>query len=532
VAWVAERLKPAFESPNIKKIGHHIKYDVLVLLQIGIETGGIEFDTLLASFVLEPLRQSHGLDALAKAFFDHDMIPLTDLIGRGRNQLSLEHADTRRLCEYAGQDADFTWRVAEVLRAQMAGSQVEPLFRDTEMRLIEVLVEMENNGIALDPAFLKTLGVEMDERLRALTRQVHESAGREFNIDSTKQLAEVLFVDLKFPVVRKTKTGRSTDAETLEALAAQTDHPVPKLLLEYRELSKLKNTYVDTLPQMVCTRTGRVHASFHQTGAVTGRLSSSDPNLQNIPIRTEAGRQIRRAFVPGSADAVLLAADYSQIELRLLAHFSEDRALIEAFEQGLDIHRAVAAQVNGVPLAEVTSGQRSAAKAVNFGIIYGQTPFGLSKAIGISKGEATGFIAAYFARYPGIREFIDRCVAEARRKGYAQTILGRRRPIPELHSRNRALVSFGERIAVNTVVQGSAADLIKRAMIDIQGEIKARRLPARMLLQVHDELVFEAFEKEVEAAARIIREKMEHPFQLKVPIVADISWGRTWADTK
>ncbi|MDO8628885.1 MAG: DNA polymerase, partial [Phycisphaerales bacterium] len=327
-------------------------------------------------------------------------------------------------------------------------------------------------------------------------------------------------------------TGRSTDAETLEALAAQTEHPILKLLLEYRELSKLKGTYVDTLPTMVSRRTGRIHASFNQTGAITGRLSSNDPNLQNIPVRTETGRKIRAAFVAGDPDSVLLAADYSQIELRLLAHFSQDAALLDAFRKGLDIHRAAAAEVNGVSLEAVTPAQRSAAKAVNFGIIYGQTAFGLSRSLGIAAGEARAFIDAYFERYPGIRVFIDRCVQEATEKGYAQTILGRRRPIPELQSRNRGQASFGERIAVNTVVQGSAADLIKRAMVEIHRELKSGGHSAKMLLHVHDELVFEMPKRDFEGEAAMIRRLMETPMSLNVPIVVDISYGRTWADCK
>lgn len=529
---VIEKLKPIFENPHVGKIGHHIKYDVLVLRQHGIETAGIAFDTLIASFVLDPVRRSYGLDALAQGLLGLDMIPITDLIGKGRNQITMDEVDPVRVCEYACCDADFTLRLHDIFAQQLAGGPYEPLFRETEMPLVEVLAEMEHNGIALDTHLLREIGLKLGDRLVELTREVHAAAGRAFNLDSPQQLSTILFDDLGFSVVRKTKTGRSTDADTLEALAAQSEHPVPKLVLEYRELSKLKNTYVDTLPSMVSRRTGRVHASFHQTGAVTGRLSSSDPNLQNIPIRTETGKQIRQAFVAGSPDHVLLAADYSQIELRILAHFSQDRALLDAFESGQDIHRTVAAQVNGVPLEEVTSAQRSAAKAVNFGIIYGQTPFGLAKTLAVPVGEAKAFIDTYFLRYPGIRMFIDDCVAEARKKGFAQTILGRRRPIPELHSRNRGQVSFGERIAVNTVIQGSAADLIKRAMIDIHRAIKSGELSARMLLQVHDELVFEVLEKVVERESGLIREKMEQPIDLHVPLVADISWGRTWADAK
>ncbi len=532
VETVVKKLKPILENPSIAKIGQNIKYDILVLRQVGIEVAGIAFDTMLASFLLDPLRQSHSLNALVKGLIGHDMIPITDLIGKGKKQITMDLVDTRQVCEYAAEDADFTWRLAEILEPQIAGSDVEPLFNETEMPLVEVLAEMEHNGIALECELLSNMGRTMEARLIELTDEVHKAAGRPFNIDSPRQLAAVLFDDFGFEVVRKTKTGRSTDAETLETLVGKTDHPVPRLVLEYRELAKLKNTYADTLPKMVCRRTGRVHASFNQTGAITGRLSSSNPNLQNIPVRTEAGRQIRAAFIAGAPENVLLAADYSQIELRLLAHFCQDEALLDAFRSGQDIHRTVAAQVNGVGLDEVTRAQRSAAKAVNFGIIYGQSAFGLSRSLGIPVGQARAFIDAYFERYPGIRLFIDQCVEDARHNGYAQTILGRRRPIPELQSRNRPLVAFGERIAVNTVVQGSAADLIKRAMIDIHRKLKRDGHSAKMQIQVHDELVFEVPKSDVEREVAMIREKMESPIDLDVPIVVDIAWGRNWAEAK
>ncbi len=525
-------LKPVFEDSSIRKVGQNLKFDVLVLRQLGIETTGIHFDTMLASFLLDPVGRSHSLDALAKSLLGHDMIPITDLIGKGKDQLRMDEVDTDRVCEYAAEDADFSWRLFELFDRQMAGNAVEPLFRETEVPLIEVLVEMENNGISLDESRLVRLGETMGDRMLELTKQVHKAAGHSFNLDSTKQLATVLFEEQGLPVIRKTKTGLSTDAETLEALAEQSENPIPKLVLEYRELAKLKGTYVDTLPKMVCTRTGRVHATFHQTGAVTGRLSSSDPNLQNIPIRTELGRKIRSAFVAGAKDTVLLTADYSQVELRVLAHLCKDENLVDAFRRGVDIHKAVAAQVNGVPLDAVTPSHRSAAKAVNFGIIYGQTPFGLARSLGITSTEAKEFIERYFKQYPRIREFIDRCVADARRTGFAETMLGRRRPIPELSSRNRAEVGFGERIAVNTVVQGSAADLIKRAMVNILRELKSDGGQVRMLIQVHDELVFEAPEHDVERTAAMVREKMASALEFDVPIVVDTAWGKTWTDAK
>ena len=529
---VVERLKPILEDPSIAKVGHHIKYDMVVLRQCGIKLTGVTFDTMIASALLDPLWRSHSLDSITRGLLDHTMIPITDLIGKGKSQITIDQVNTAIVSEYAAEDADYTWRLKEVLEERMKGSHAECLFNDTEIPLVEVLAEMEHNGIALDAKLLATLGDSMADRMLELTGEVHKAAGHSFNIDSPKQLGGVLFDELGLTVVRKTKTGRSTDADTLQTLAQQTDNPIPKLVLEYRELSKLKGTYVDTLPKMVCKRTGRVHASFHQTGAVTGRLSSSDPNLQNIPIRTDTGRRIRAAFVPGKPDHVLLAADYSQIELRVLAHFCKDKALIGAFQEGQDIHRSVAAQIHGVSLEEVTAQQRSAAKAVNFGIIYGQTPFGLSRALDIPVGQAKAFIDMYFMRYPGIRSFIDKCIASARRTGYAETILGRRRPIEELHSRNRQQVSFGERIAVNTVVQGSAADLIKRAMLDIHRELAAGEHTARMLIQVHDELVFEVPECDIDRESQMIREKMEHAIELSVPIVVDIAWGGNWAEGK
>ena len=444
----------------------------------------------------------------------------------------MDQIDTKHVSEYAAEDADFTWRLYEVLAPRIDDSGVAPLFRETEMPLVEVLAEMEHNGIALDTKLLAELSVSLASRMEGLTDDIHKEAGHPFNIASTQQLAKVLFDEQGLEVVKKTKTGRSTDADTLSTLAEKTDHPIPKLMLSYRELTKLKNTYVDTLPKMVCKRTGRVHASFDQIGVVTGRLSSREPNLQNIPVRTEAGREIRRAIVASDPEWVLLTADYSQVELRLLAHFCKDTALVAAFESGQDIHRAVAAEINGVAQDEVTPEQRSAAKAVNFGIIYGQSAFGLSRSLGIGIGEAKGFIDAYFARYPGIRAFIDQCVADTRESGFAQTILGRRRAIPELQSRNRQQVALGERLAINTVVQGSAADLIKRAMLAIHAAFKAGKHAAKMLIQVHDELVFEAPADGVESDAEFIRREMERALALDVPLVVDVSWGRNWADAK
>ncbi|MCP4248001.1 MAG: DNA polymerase I [bacterium] len=529
---VVEELGPIFADPGIKKVGQNVKYDLVVLDQVGIEVAGVCFDPMIASFLLDPLRRSHGMDALAVELLGHKTIPISDLIGKGKDQITIDQADPKLVCEYAAEDADVTWRLYEVLAGELAGSPFEKLFHETEMPLVEVLARMEANGVALDTTILADMSKKMARRMGELSDEIVALAGHVFNVDSTKQLAVVLFDEQNLPVIRKTKTGRSTDADTLETLARTTDHPIPPLVLEYRELAKLKGTYVDTLPQMICPRTGRIHASFNQTGAITGRLSSSDPNLQNVPIRTETGRQIRAAFVAGAEDHVLLVADYSQIELRVLAHFCQDANLLEAFRTGRDIHAFVAAQVNGVPIEEVTSEQRSRAKAVNFGIIYGQTAFGLARSLNISRSDAESFIAEYFLRYSQIRAFIDDCIARTRKTGYAETILGRRRPIEDLRSRNKQRVAFGERIAVNTVIQGSAADLIKRAMIDIHRAIGQGKLKSKVLLQVHDELVFETPQDRVEEETPIIRDLMTTAIPLDVPIAVDLASGGNWLESK
>ena len=532
LARVVEVLGPPLRNPGIRKCGQNMKYDLVVLRQAGLEVGGVDFDTMIASALLNPDRSSHGLDALALDLCGHRKIPTRELLGSGRNEITMDQVDTRRVCEYACEDADFTWRIKEILESQIESSTVRSLFRDTEMPLVEVLTDMECNGIALDTAILTEMSGTLAGRMTELARQIEDAAGHPFNIDSTKQLAEVLFDEQGLKPVRRTKTGRSTDAATLEALREQYDNPIPALVLEYRELAKLKGTYVDPLPGMIVPRTGRLHASFHQTGAITGRLSSSDPNLQNIPVRTEIGRRIRGAFVAGRPDHVLLTADYSQIELRVLAHFCQDQALLEAFRTGQDIHTFVAAQIQGVTVDQVTREQRGAAKAVNFGIIYGQTPFGLSKALGIPQAQAKAFIDMYFMRYPGIRLFIDGTIAEAQRQGYVQTLLGRRRPVPELGSRNPQQRALGERIAVNTVIQGSAADLIKRAMVDIHRELHSGGHPSRMLLQVHDELVFETPRDAVETEAEMIRTRMTGALPLDVPLTVDLNWGANWLESK
>jgi len=529
---VRAKLGPIFANRKIRKCGQNAKFDIGVLRTAGIEVAGLDFDSMVASFVLDSSRRSHGIDGLAQDLLGFTKIPTTDLIGKGKDQITFDRLPPGDVCAYASEDADIALRLRLLLEKQLAASPLKRLFDEVEMPLVEVLAEMEHNGIALDTDLLGRLGNEMAAESAELSHQIHDAVGYPFNIDSTKQLAEVLFDKLKLPVVKRTKTGRSTDAEVLEELAETTKHPVPRLVQAYRELAKLKGTYVDTLPEMVSRRTGRVHPSFHQTVAVTGRLSCSDPNIQNIPIRTPAGAKIRRAFVAGGPDQVLLKADYSQIELRVLAHFCGDETLRKAFEEDQDIHAFVAGQLFGAAPSDVTKEQRGRAKTVNFGIIYGQSAFGLARQTGMGRGEAQEFINRYFERYPRIRAFLDHCITHAREHGFVETILGRRRRIDDIHSRNPAARAAAERFAVNSVVQGSAADLIKKAMIDIYAKLRGKPEVARLLLQVHDELVFEMPKSGVARQAEMIRSAMATAIPLAVPVKVDIAAGPNWLDTE
>lgn len=529
---VREKLGPVLADTAKRKVGQNIKYDLNVLRTAGLPVGGPLFDTMIAAFVLDPTRDSYGMDRLVEALLGHRMIPITDLIGKGKQQIQMDQVPLKQVAEYAAEDADYTWRLKELLAPQLRDGDVARLFSDTEMPLVRVLADMEYHGITLDVDLLREIGRGMAARVQEITDEVHRIVGRPFNLDSPKQLSEVLFDELAYRVVRRTKTTRSTDAETLEVLRNETQDPIFALLLEYREIQKLRGTYVDALPQECARRTGRVHTSYHQTGTVTGRLSSSEPNLQNIPVRTEAGRQIRRAFVPRTRDELLIVADYSQVELRVLAHFCEDEAMIQAFLDDQDIHAFVAAQINGVDPADVTKHMRSRAKAVNFGIVYGQTAYGLSQATGMPRGEAQAFIDTYFARYPRIREFIDQCVADAKQAGYVQTLLGRRRPIEDLKSRNANRRAQAERFAVNTVIQGSAADLMKTAMLRLHARIEHESLPLRMLLQVHDELVCEAPRETAPQLAETVRREMAGAMKLRVPLKVDVARGENWLEAK
>jgi len=527
VSFVRSKLGPLFEDEDVKKIGQNIKYDLLVLRNAGMPVKGVYFDTMVASYCLDPLRTSHSMAAMAADFLNYRCIPISSLIGKGKNQLTFDMVDTAAACRYSAEDADITFQLYLYLKDRLEKQPtLKKLFEEVEMPLVSVLTAMEYNGVSLDTAILKKMSGEFTHILKELTDRIYELAGSTFNIDSPKQLAEILFDRLGLESVRLGKAGRSTDAAVLEQLADQ--HPIAELLLQYRTISKLKNTYVDKLGLLINQRTGRVHASFNQTVTATGRLSSSDPNLQNIPIRTELGRKIRSAFVPKSKTDCILSADYSQIELRLLASFSRDKALMSAFAADQDIHRFVASQIYNVPVEEVTDQMRSHCKAVNFGIIYGQGAFGLSRSAGISQAEAKKFIDDYFARYRSIRSFMDGVIEAAKRSGYVETILYRRRKIPDLGSKNVNKRMQAHRLAVNTVVQGSAADLIKVAMINIHRKIEAENLPVKLILQIHDELVFELPAAEAAAHARWIEKEMSAAIKLDVPLKVDISCGPNW----
>ncbi len=523
-------LRELLEDVAVAKTAQNAKFDLLALRKAGVNLRGLEFDTMLASYVLDPGRRSHGLDVLALEFLRHKMTSYEDLCGKGRDAVRFDECPVEAARDYSCEDADMTLRLRALLEPQLESHSLKDLLRDVEMPLVGVLGEMEWTGIAIDDAWFKSLKVRFERERKAVEQQIYEAAGSEFNINSNLQLREILFVKLGLPVLKRTSTGASTDASVLQELADQ-GHTLPVLLMEYRELSKLENTYLDTLPELVNPRTGRLHTSFNQTVAATGRLSSSDPNLQNIPIRRELGREIRRGFVP-EAGWSLLAADYSQIELRLLAHLSNDPAFVDAFHAGGDIHRQTASIIFDVPVVDVTPEMRARAKTINFATIYGQGPQALSRQLHIEHAEAKAFIAKYFERFQGIRAYLDSMVEFAREHGYVQTIFGRRRYIPELRDRNFNIRAFGERTAANSPIQGSAADLIKIAMIRIHKLLRERGLHTRMLLQVHDELVFEVPDEELDAARTLVKHQMEHAAELSVPLVVDIGVGKNWMETK
>ena len=521
---VCEKLKPIFEDKRIKKCGHNIKYDLIVMANEGIALDGVDFDTMIASYLLNPSSRGHGLDALTMEYFGHKNLTYKEMVGAGNREIGFDEVEVNRATEYAAEDSDMTWRLKGKLQPQLKDSTLK-LYKEIELPLLEVLAEIELNGVYVDRKHLTELSSKIDKQLLRLEKDIYVLADEEFNINSPKQLSVILFEKLKLPVVKKTKTGYSTDVSVLELLAAE--HKLPKQILSYRQLAKLKSTYVDALPGEIFKNTGRVHTSFNQTVAATGRLSSSNPNLQNIPIRSDMGKEIRKAFT-AEGDNMLLSADYSQIELRLLAHLSKDRALKDAFDKGEDIHARTAADIFGSSLDKVDENSRRMAKAVNFGIIYGLSAFGLSRQLNISRKDAKDFIDQYFLLYSKVRGFMDNTIAEARECGYTLTMFNRRRYLPDLKSDNRQIRESAERVAINSPIQGSAADLIKIAMIRLSRNLKKMKLNSKMILQVHDELVFECPVRERKKIESLVRKEMEGACSLSVPLVVDIGWGKNW----
>lgn len=524
---VLDALRPVLEDPAKKKLGQHGKYDLHVLRRHGIDVRGYHDDTMLESFVLNSTATRHDMDSLAQRYLGYTTIKFEDVAGKGAKQISFSQVGIDEASRYAAEDADVTLRLHRALAPQLlALPSLDQVYREIEMPLVPVLASIEANGVQVDVAELRRQSQDLSTRMLAAQQKATELAGRSFNLDSPKQLQAVLFDELKLPALVKTPKGQpSTNEEALEAIAEQ--HELPRVILDYRGLAKLRSTYTDKLPEMVNADTGRVHTSYHQSGAATGRLSSSDPNLQNIPIRTEDGRRIRRAFVAPEGK-LLLAADYSQIELRIMAHLSEDPGLVRAFEQGADVHRATAAEVFGRRLDEVTSNERRAAKAINFGLMYGMSAFGLARNLGIDRGQAQDYVALYFSRYPGVRDFMDRMRQQAREQGYVETLFGRRLYLNDINARNQGLRAGAERAAINAPMQGTAADIIKRAMVDVDRWLQASAAPARMILQVHDELVFECEAGFIDELRTAVVLHMSQAAQLKVPLVVDTGHGQNW----
>jgi len=523
---VSSALKPVLDNESIAKYAHNGKYDITVLERHGIVLRGLAFDTMIGAYLVDPSQRTLNLKDVAWQKLAVEMTPITSLIGKGKTQITMADVPIRAACAYAAADADMTFRLKEVIESELIRAELWNLFEKVEMPLVPVLAQMEMNGVALDVAFLAQLSRELYQRIVEVEREIHLAAGHQFNINSTQQLGAVLFDQLRLPAARRTKTGYSTEADVLEELRGT--HPIVEMVLEYRQLVKLKSTYVDALPSMINTVTGRLHTSFNQTGTVTGRLSSSEPNLQNIPIRTELGRKVRRAFVAGNPDSLLLSADYSQVELRILAHISRDPRLLEAFASGEDIHAATAAEIFGVALDQVTPDLRRIAKVVNFGIIYGMSDYGLSQEAGLPRREAAKYIARYISRYPGVARYIEETKKMAEEQGYVTTILGRRRYLPEMSVNHHATRSAAERTAINMPIQGTAADAIKIAMIRLHRAMRARGLRSRMMLQVHDELVFEVPKDELDELRHLVVEIMENALPMVVPLKVDTKVGRNW----
>ncbi|MBI4430156.1 MAG: DNA polymerase I [Candidatus Omnitrophica bacterium] len=523
---VLRELKPILEDSAVEKYGQNIKYDLNVLHRHGVRLAGAAFDTMIASYLLNASKLNHNLDDLSLEHLGVKKITTESLIGSGKKAITMDQVPVEKVGEYSCEDSDCVWRLVDVFKPRLTEDGLRNLFERVEMPLLEVLAAMERTGVKIDVKILGELSKQCDKELAALARDIYGEAGEEFNINSTKQLAGILFEKMNLPKIKRTKTGFSTDTSVLEKLSET--HSLPRLLLEYREKSKLKSTYMDALPELVNPETGLVHTSFNQTTTSTGRLSSTDPNVQNIPIRSELGRQIRKAFIPRAKGRKILSADYSQIELRILAHFTEDKTLMKAYQEGLDIHVLTACTLYGVKEKEVTSEMRQAAKTVNFSLIYGKTAFGLSKDLQISVGDADNFIKSYFKQFPRVLEFMESQKERARREGFLTTILGRRAYFPEINSSNANIRNFSERAAINAPIQGSAADLIKRAMIDIYHDLLKEKYETLLMLQVHDELVFDVPDRELKDVSELVRRKMENALKFNVPLKVDIHVGESW----
>jgi len=524
-------LEDVLTDPKVKKTGHNIKYDFIVLHREGITLQGIDIDTMVLSYLLEPNWGKHNLNKLATAYLHVDTIPYHEVVGKGKNEVTMNEVDIEKVTPYACQDADIALQLGMRLLPKVEEKSVKQLYESLERPLIQVLADMEMWGVRIDPEALENLSKEIQQDLGILQTKIFAISQQEFNINSPKQLGDILFEKMGIQPSRKTRKTKShsTDMSVLQELAK--DHPIAQHTLEYRQLSKLKSTYSDALPLLINPNTGRIHTSYNQTVAATGRLSSSDPNLQNIPARGELGKRCRQAFVPDPG-YLFLSADYSQVELRILAHLSEDPALIETFLHDRDIHEDTALQVFGDTSSLFPEEQRRRAKIINFSIIYGTSAFSLAKELGTSTSEAQEFIDLYFEKYPKVREFLESCVEDAQTTGVSHTLFGRARPVPELKNENRMVQQAGRRIALNTPIQGTAADLMKKAMIDIWEEMRAQALKSKMILQVHDELVFEVPQKECSRIEPLVREKMERVFPLKVPLKVHLGWGINWAETK
>ncbi len=530
---IVHEFKGLFENPHIRKIGQNLKFDMLVLKQYGVETAGTIFDTMLAHYLIQP-EQRHNMNYLSEKYLDYAPVDIEALIGKpGKNQLNMRNVPLEQISEYAAEDADVTIQLQRKLEKQLNEYGMMRLSQTVEMPLVHVLADMEATGVKIDVPAMKAFGAVLETEINQIEEEIYRLAGMRFNIASPKQLGDVLFVHLKInegeKQTKKTKTKQfSTSEEVLTSLSDK--HPIIPLILEYRGLKKLLSTYVEALPQLINPRTGKIHTSYNQAVTATGRLSSTDPNLQNIPIREERGREIRKAFIPENENNVLLSADYSQIELRLMAHMSKDPHMIEAFLHNEDIHASTAAKIYGISINEVTSEMRRKAKTANFGIIYGISVFGLSQRLAIPRSEAQELISGYFEAYPEVRRYMNDSIDHARKQGYVETLMGRRRYLPEITSANAVVRGMAERNAINAPLQGSAADIIKLAMIRIHESIQTNKLRSKMILQVHDELVFDVPKNELEQLQEIVRKEMEGAYPLSVPLTVDIGYGANWLE--